>query len=657
MYLRVQFYPMSKTTLALIIFFIMIAVAGTYIRSSQEQASKKRVETIATIAPEAAPVSEPTLSPALQSIPATHAWFSSAYHFPSSPLYSYPGVYKVYEKGLGISIPQVKTSEKTVSGVYEEMCVLNSGEAVSTSRVVAYGDWHVELGLGEGESEFKVALVQGMPQTYFTDLKEIHVSCPEATITKEGEEILIKRGEAALLVQGSGDAKSEVKNDTEAVLVSSDKVYRITVLPSVKELKLFSEQAWNPVFDTQVKYQINDSTITTTYSIVSADNNPILTTLFPHQGQVQGAQEIEKISYNSVFGPLRLVLTSGFSTTLPRPDLSVQFKKVNKVEWQKKIKAEIEKDAALYGQENLQKGIYDEGTRLGALASLAQLSDLYEMKELRNKLAVVLQKELAESLANFSYDDKKKMLTVKNAELENENGRNQHSQYGYYIRAAAILASLKPETIASNSAVVNEMIADSASINEGKYPRLRAYSAYEGHSWADVEGNLAEGNNLASSSESLNAWYGMWLWGNATRNDDLKKQSEWLFSQELSGTKAYWFGLGNAFPAGYTYPIASLVWGGKREFGSQPLHSYGTQFLPITPASKYLKQVSDGFVIEAHLRPSGNAASQEWGDLYVAYLSYFNADGAEQQLSAVNSYSGLQLRSLLYQTVYSNKEQ
>lgn len=88
--------------------------------------------------------------------------------------------------------------------------------------------------------------------------------------------------------------------------------------------------------------------------------------------------------------------------------------------------------------------------------------------------------------------------------------------------------------------MVYEMIGDIANVNRDgkgynansptKYPFLRNFDIYEGHSWAsgvsnyeydengelvDKKGGLSGGNNQESSSEAINAWASLILWGEA----------------------------------------------------------------------------------------------------------------------------------------------
>src|SRR5688572_31565583 len=45
------------------------------------------------------------------------------------------------------------------------------------------------------------------------------------------------------------------------------------------------------------------------------------------------------------------------------------------------------------------------------------------------------------------------------------------------------------------------------------FPFLRNFDPYAGHSWASGHARFGDGNNNESSSEAMNAWYGMILFG------------------------------------------------------------------------------------------------------------------------------------------------
>jgi endoglucanase Acf2 len=305
--------------------------------------------------------------------------------------------------------------------------------------------------------------------------------------------------------------------------------------------------------------------------------------------------------------------------------------------------------------------VYFKGTWLGELATLVQLNDGYGLEKERDQAVDVLYRVLHESLVDFRYDEEKRMFISMKPEFGNEKGNDHHFHYGYYIRAAATLQRYRPLDT-GDTQVITEMIADIASSDRSstRYPFLRVYSPYEGHSWADGEARFADGNDQESTSEALNAWYALHMWGGVVHDTELQRRAAWLFSQELSGTYAYWYGVNNPFPSQYTYPLASLVWGGKREFGTwfsaQPLHVAGIQWLPITPASAYLRDTPGSRVIAALDTLDSRAVHHEWGDLYLIYLGYFDSKKSEKMLSLLDKPNGAKLKSLVYHNIYKDIE-
>ena len=61
------------------------------------------------------------------------------------------------------------------------------------------------------------------------------------------------------------------------------------------------------------------------------------------------------------------------------------------------------------------------------------------------------------------------------------------------------------------------LVSDIATTTRGgtAFPFLRNFDPYEGHSWASGVGLGDAGNNQEPSSEAVNAWAGLILWGEA----------------------------------------------------------------------------------------------------------------------------------------------
>jgi endoglucanase Acf2 len=415
---------------------------------------------------------------------------------------------------------------------------------------------------------------------------------------------------------------------------------------------------------TQASFDIDGDVVRTTYQIVTPDDAPVLFTTWPHH-QLTTENPSVLGEFQTVLGTQKVLEGTHFTTSQPVPPMPEQFTKVTSATSSEAIKSAIRTDTQgfISGKNAMPAGVYFKGTWIGSLTSLVQLADLYELPAERDQLLALLERVEFESLTQFRYDEESSMMVATNPEFGNEFGNDHHFHYAYYIRAAAVLLTYKPELQSQLQPRIEELIADVATWEDtsNRFPRLRMFSVFEGHAWADGRAQFADGNNEESSSESLNTWYAIALWGQKTEQTELTNRARWLFSQDLAAIKAYWFAQENPFPMGYLRPTASLIWGGKREFATwfsaDPMHVYGIQWLPITPASSYLRTITTLPTVIAELQKSvASPAAHEWGDLYTAVLAQVDPQQALQQLPLVQSSNGLKLQSLLFQAVYQETQ-
>jgi len=601
----------------------------------------------------------------LRTVYKTNSWFSSAYHFPSYPLFAFPGAYKFSEQGLSVAYPLPNATQNAVFGVFDEWCHLNIGGKVTDAKITGYGDWNVEIAVVEPLGTWQVSLIQGFPFAYLSmPQKNLHIFCRSVTIAKTQKGVLVTRGQQRMIIEGNGATSVDLRSATDVDLASDRKQYRIAFLPSGDDqVALFEKQAWQPIKQTRMEWQVDPSkkVIQTTYRWITGTNQPLLFTIWPHM-QVVSPSLSQRGSYQTVYGELRLVEGNAFTTVLPFPDLPETFSKVTNASYQEAIRSQVQKDTLLYMdvKSDPPPGVYFRGTWLGGLTSLIQLADLYDLRVEREQLLNKLEEVIKMSVTNFTYNPTLHLYVATNAEFGNEKGNDHHFHYGYYIRAAAVLLRFRPYLSKGLSPVIGEMVDDIASTNrdQERYPFLRTFSPYEGHSWADGEAKFDDGNNQESTSEALNAWYAVAIWGKITKNSQTEQTGTWLFAQELRAAQVYWFGINNPFPNGYQHQMASLVWGGKREFATwfspDPMHIYGIQLLPITPASGYLATLANQRTIGEIQALVKEPQKHEWGDLYTSFLSFFDKKGAQTLLGDVRSAAGMKIRSLLYQTVYQN---
>jgi endo-1,3(4)-beta-glucanase len=274
------------------------------------------------------------------------------------------------------------------------------------------------------------------------------------------------------------------------------------------------------------------------------------------------------------------------------------------------------------------------------IARLAQIADSLGQTEQRDKVIATLTGEMenwfnytpGESGKYFSYDSTVGGLIANTPEFDSSNFNDHHFHYGYFIYAAAVLAKYNPEFARSYNSIIESIIKDIANPNKSttteSFPHFRNYDYYEGHSWASGYAPFGDGNNQESTSEAINAWYSIWLWGRNTGNVQWENTGIFLYSNEVNSAKEYWLQRQTSsqpiYSTDYKNKIVSIVWGSKIDyatfFSKLPLDIYGIQYLPITPASIYLYDTKKIASDDQFLSTSIERNEGKLGDLVSAYL-------------------------------------
>ena len=96
---------------------------------------------------------------------------------------------------------------------------------------------------------------------------------------------------------------------------------------------------------------------------------------------------------------------------------------------------------------------------------------------------------------------------------------DHHFHYGYFIYAAAAVGVGNQSFVKAWDAAVRHMVRDIANPTDldTLYPRSRYKDWYDGHGWANGLFPSPASRNQESISEAVNAWYGISLYGLATK--------------------------------------------------------------------------------------------------------------------------------------------
>ncbi len=442
--------------------------------------------------------------------------------------------------------------------------------------------------------------------------------------------------------------------------------FSMSVLPAADEktLALFRKYAYNHVVDTKVEWAYDPKAgVTTKFSLATqaregsgtgAGGSGTLFALYPHQWR-HGDAKFTGDVYPSVRGVMKLAEGTSFTTTMPFTGVLPALPKTKDCDEQREIKY-LRKE--LEGRDDGAKDTYWEGKWMGRQATLIPIAEQYGLKEEAGRIGDRLRVRLEDWLAAagvdgrakskrvFYYDEKWGTLIGYPAGYGSDKELNDHHfHYGYFIRAAAEIARRDPAWAADGKfgAMVKLLIRDIAapSRQDSLFPFLRNFDPYAGHSWAAGHARFADGNNQESSSEALNAWYGIILWGQATGDKALRDLGIYLYTTEMNAVQEYWFDVHEEnFPKTFPKTIAAMIWGGKSAYGTwfsaETEAVHGINWLPVHAGSLYLghfpKHAEKEY--QSMLKDRGGDRWKQWQDIIWMFRALTDPIDAMRQFEA-----------------------
>ena len=115
--------------------------------------------------------------------------------------------------------------------------------------------------------------------------------------------------------------------------------------------------------------------------------------------------------------------------------------------------------------------------------------------------------------------------------------------YGYHIYTAAVMVKQEPAWKDKWDSAVLHMISDVAEPSRESewYPFTRTKDWYDGHAWASgIFAFNDVGKNQESTSESVNGWYAIYLYGMVSENTRLKDLGRLMTALEIRASWSYW---------------------------------------------------------------------------------------------------------------------
>jgi endoglucanase Acf2 len=558
----------------------------------------------------------------------TNQWYSSLI-FNDKPenIYAQPLSVRPMPAGLEVALPKkavVPTERKDVEIHYAHGNALTlSPVAFAPGRALLAGasDWAIDITMSQGADRFDATVAHGSPYAWLRvgrgDLRVRLPAAGERVAAADPRMLVLRVAGTAYALFGPTGVQWEQASATEwlARLPAGKGYVAVSALPddSAATQALLLKHAYAAVTDTRVDWKVDRATglVTTTFTATTqplegGETTPLLG-LYPHHWYRNASVE-GKLgpAYDTVRGKLRLLPASSFITTARYTGFvpwwpAVPESAPRMAELKDVMKSDIRNARRMLLVEG--EGPYWQGK---GLLRLLKMLDVYEQqgdKDAAERLLGLVKTRIEEWFVGtdrrryFHYDQA--MGTVVGYPEEYfavVQMNDHHFHYGYWVRAVAEIALRDPAWAARGKwgDVVDLLIKDIAFPERGKaeFPFLRNFDPYEGHSWASGIGLGEHGNNQESSSEALNAWTGLVLWGEVNNDPALRDLGIWLLVTETEAVKHYWFDLyGQVFAPEYKNVDVSMVFGAKYAHNTwwidDPRQITGINLLPMTTVSTY----------------------------------------------------------------------
>jgi endoglucanase Acf2 len=564
----------------------------------------------------------------------TNQWYSTlVFNAKPEALFAHPLTVKPTPAGVEVALPikQVVPTEFRTTEIHyphrDPLLISPVAFEPGPAKLARASDWAVDIAMDKGSDQMRVTTAHGSPYAYITlsrgDVRIRLPSAGERLADNADPRVLGMRvGGRLYAVFGPTGVKWEQVSSTEWVgrLPSGAGYLSVAALPdeSPASLSLLTRHAYAFLDDTRVdwRYDPAASKVETTFIaktkvMEGADNGPLLG-LYPHQW-FNNPSVAGKLgpAYDSIRGKIRLLPAAQFKTervftgVLPHwPGIKdgpggEQVTELLKIDFRKRRELIPIRE----NKDDWRVSAYWQGKGLTRATQLAAVAEQQGDVESRDQLLRLARERMewwfgGQGRSYFHYNKSLgTMVTYPDEFFAAAELNDHHFHYGYWIRAAAELTMRDPAWGAKDKygGMIDLLVADIAYGRRGsaEFPYLRPFDAYSGFSMASGIGLYDFGNGQESTSEAINAWASLILWGEVTGNRELRDLGVYLYTTEVDAVSHYWFDIhGLVFPPEYKNMEAAWVFGGryahKTWWTDEPRQTKGINLLPVTTFSTYL---------------------------------------------------------------------
>jgi endo-1,3(4)-beta-glucanase len=554
----------------------------------------------------------------------TNAWFENwLVGTGQQPITIFPYELKLTTSGLDMCVPNLNTSyPQAVLATMLQNFSFRSTATFTSQKLTAFTDLGCTLQWLGGGGSMTCNIVRGM--AYVTAnyigitpllntqnaILSINGTAVGATGSFSGSKfkMVLNNGQTWILYSSSAISLNLSTANTLTATGIFTGSLRLAYLPTAgAETQLDSSAACIPTGGS-ADFNISGNTAIQTYTFTSVGSGTLLSyCMLHHRDWLVSPTYPGWDLAPTLRGPMRAILGSTWTMSIP---LSTPgWNNANPIASNRlsAIQTALAADKSFVPQVN---DPYFGGKQLAKSARLVLIADQIGDFAARDTLLGTLRTTLTQYITGqltcvLRYDTvwggivSAAGLLSQDADFGNGRYNDHHFHYGYPVYAAAVVAKFDTGWATTHRSRINDLIRDFANPSFGNadpyFTPMRNFDWFESHSWAAGNFEFGDNRNQESTSEAINAWYGVYLWGLVTGQPQIRDLGRGLFSQEVHTSQKYW----QIKQSDIVYPepfnnhgVIGILWSNKVDvatfFGAQYEYIIGIQMLPITPASEQL---------------------------------------------------------------------
>lgn len=556
--------------------------------------------------------------------------------------------------GLHVSFPRIQAEARQLNTVFERDLDFGAAQGLGERSLVDHGPFSATVRWGDVNRNMTAPLVRGMPfasvryqqlppilrtQHGFTSVNGSGVG---TSVTGQSFELALGNGQRWLLTSTS-TLTFRVERDVLVNVQPFTGWLRAALLTGPTDRALLEAHAGRIPTGARMTIRFEQAgSAELRLEWQTEGQGPLLMMRLPHHAAALQNPNEANYRLRVLRGEMVAVIGETWRMLEPLPDISFRAPRPIAGNRETDVRAALRADSNLSVQST---DIYFAGKEIALLARhmliADELGETALVETYRSSLQAGLEPWLSGSNGDpLVYDQTWGGLVIRggltNPGVSFGQGfyNDHHFHYGYLIYACAVLAHLDPAWDQRWGAHARALIRDIANPSgaDPYFPITRNKDWFTGHSWASGLFESDFSRNQESTSEAVNAYYAVYLYGLAVGNDDLRDLGQTMLALELRATWTYWQIMSgdDIYPSPFAdTKVVGILWDNRVEyntfFGANTEFIHGIQYLPFTPIAEALLRPSwmrEAYPVVAQTLTNPGLAEGWRGFIYMAHATF-----------------------------------